>query len=600
MTRWIGHPARGGGRCPGQAGPLQLSLSRYWRGGRLATLAPPPITADRAPTHLSIVLGGGERLIYEGNGSANLAISPDGRRIVYVAEKAGVRQVYARNLGQSESQPIAGTEGANTRLPFFAPDGQWVGFFGGGLRKVPVAGGQAVLVTPVGSNSDTGSAQWLDDGSIVFSNGMGTTLRRVSATGGPVTEITKFDGAESWWGHLWPDVLPGNRHVLFTIVPPDDDIERTIVVVQSLETGERRELLRGARFARYRFGHLVYERRGQYFAVPFDPASLAVGSKATVVLDKTWWGRMAVSTLGAMVYRPGGDSALQGLVWVDRSGREESVTGPPLLLAGEVALSPDGKTAAVAAGDLNHFLWLVDTTRGTARRLTSDLHSHDPVWMPDGQSMIFTGNKAGVRQNLRRLWLDRRDESEPGALRAQDDVLQSGATVHPDGHTVAFVSGATPPFDIYTFDLNRTDRPRPLLATRVSEAGPSFSPNGRWLAYTSDESGRTEVYVARWPDLGGQQFVSTEGGAEPLWSKDGRELAYRWAGVVHAVSFDPARGTVGTPERLFAGYPQLNAFQGIDLAPDGRFIVTKQAPSADTSLHVVLNWDIELRRLTKQ
>jgi serine/threonine-protein kinase len=298
-----------------------------------------------------------------------------------------------------------------------------------------------------------------------------------------------------------------------------------------------------------------------------------------------------------MVYRPGGNQAQQRLVWVDRQGHETAIAGPSLLLAGELALSPDGSTLLTAAGDTNHFLWMIDLARGAATRLTQDFHSHAPTWTPDGKRILFNGNRFGEVQTIRSLSLDRPDRME---RLTSDSRPEFAPQVSRDGRTVEYGAGAPNNLDIYAVSLDAPGNPKPLLASRSNEAAPVLSPDQRWLAYTSNESGRFEVYVRPYPDLGRALTVSTGGGAEPLWSRDGRELFYRWNGEIFAVPFDSARGAVATPVKVLSGYPQLNAFRGYDVGPDGRFIIAKQTPETDTVFHIVLGWERELARLTGQ
>ena len=556
--------------------------------------------ATRPIARFVVTLPPGDRLAV-GN-TPVVALSPDGSRLVYVASHGGSTQLYLRSIGRFEATLIPGTEGAEG--PFFSPDGQSVGFFAGGkLKRVSLSGGAPSTLC---SAPLSRGASWAPDDSIILASG-NLGLYRVSAAGGTPKPLTVPDRKKGESSHRWPEILPGGKEVLFTIWAGNFNWDYNRIGVLSLRTGERRLLLEGGTYARYvPSGHLVYARAGGLLAVPFDLKRLEVtGPPVSIVQGVSISGGLGVAQFsfsgdGSLAYVPGGPSENnRTLLWVDREGTSRPLQAPPRAYA-TPRLSPDGQRLAVGILGANG-LWLYDLARGALTRLTETNFFPHPIWTPDGKHMTFTSSESGVL-NLYRIPADGSGAAE--RLTTSENGQWPGSW-SPDGQVLAF-SGVdlTTGYDIWMLGLQGDRKPRPFLQTPANESGPIFSPDGHWLAYLSDESGRQEIYVRPFPGPGGKTQISTEGGTEPMWARNGRELFYRNGDkmMVMAVETQPVFAA-SKPKLLFEAHYETsyNVFErDYDVSPDGqRFLMTKasEPESAATQLNVVLNWSDELRRL---
>jgi serine/threonine-protein kinase len=558
-----------------------------------------------------------------------VALSPDGKTLVFGTIWGGLPQLYARALDRLSAIPISGTSGGYS--PFFSPDGQWVGFAANGeLRKVPLSGGPAVTLCKAASLF---GASWGDDGTIVFATQRNGGLWRVPAAGGIPEPLTTPQPGE--YSHRLPHMLPGSRAVIFTILKGPNSWDNTQIVVRSLATSQQTVLVTGGADGRYvSTGHLVYVRLGTLMAVPFDPARLAVTGGATGVIDgvmqaadrnlsymhNTLAGQLAVSDTGALVYLTGGAVAAgdRSLVWVDRHGTSQALPAPPRSYYSP-RLSPDGQRVAVFTLDPVQ-VWSVDVARGALSRITVDGQSDEGVFTPDGKRIVFRSGADGSEGSL--YW-KAADGSGAVERLTTGGRSQTPSSWSPDGTTLAFVeegeSTGLFQFDIWV--LTMSDRKtRPLIHTAASEVTPEFSPDGRWLAYMSNESGRNEVYVQPYPGPGERHLISTNGGEQPAWSRNGRELFY-----VQGGSNNPSTGALtlmsvrvertpafraGTPAAVFERADLLATWgRNYDVASDGqRFLLTlnKNAPTAPpwattnlapTQMILVQHWFEELKRL---
>jgi Tol biopolymer transport system component len=555
-----------------------------------------------------ITLPSGQQLAGLDSGSA-VAVSPDGSHLAYVAIQGGTQQLYLRVMDSLEAKPIPGTDGGVN--PFFSPDGQWLGFFAGGkLKKVSVSGGAPVTV---GDASLPRGASWSSQGVIAFvpsNNGSG--LQQVSDGGGtpqPLTRLEKGDVSQRW-----PEFLPGGKAVLFATATGVTRWTDAQVVVQSIGTGERRNLI-GGTYPRYvPSRHLVYAQGGNLMAVPFDPQRLAVTGAAVPVVEgvlqspSTGAAQFSISTAGSLVYIPGTVQSYQSeLVWVSRSGAEQPLAAPARAYRGP-RLSPDGRRVAVTIQEQESQVWLYDLSRETLTRLTFGGNTNNnPSWTPDGKRIAFESNKEGP---LNVFW-QLADGSGGLERLTTSEYVQVPYSWTPDGQLLAFVEGnPTTGYDIWMLRMSdpsagsgQVRKAQPFLRTRFDEAVPRFSPDGRWLAYVSNESGRNEIYVQPYPGPGGKWQISTEGGSEPVWNPNGRELFYRTGEKMMAVDIATQPGfAAGTPRMLFEGRyrPTRVTSPNYDVSRDGqRFLMLKpseQAASAPTQIDVVLNWFEELKR----
>jgi Tol biopolymer transport system component/DNA-binding winged helix-turn-helix (wHTH) protein len=529
-------------------------------------------------------------------GSA-LALSPDGIHLVYSAHQGGLQQLYLRPLAELEAKPIPGTEGAVQ--PFFSSDGQWLGFFADGkLKKVSVSGGVARSLSDAG---DPRGAIWGSRGTIIFAPTRDSALQQVSNAGGTSLPLTRFEEREH--SHRWPEVLPGGDAVLFASLYPGGNWNNAQISVQSVRTGERRDLVQGGTNPRYApSGHLVYALGGNLMAAPFDAGKLAVtGASVPVVegvLQSTFSGaaQYSFSDNGSLVYVPSSVQAAQRrLVWVNRSGDEQPVAAPARAYRGP-RISPDGREVAVAIEGQETEVWLYDLSRQMLSRLTfQGSTNYDPLWTVDGKRVVFHSTTG-----IGGLFWQMADGS--GGLERLNEFGGAPYSWSPDRQLLAFNNGA-PTQHISV--LRMGDRKVvPFPETTFKEGAAQFSPDGRWLAYVSDESGRYEIYVQHYSGPGGKWQISTEGGTEPLWNPNGRELFYRSGDRMMAAEIaTQPHFSAGKPKMLFSGQfqpspnPVPNA--NYDVSRDGqRFLLLKAGglDKAPTQINVVLNWFEELKQ----
>jgi len=583
-----------------------------WSAGLLAValacvagwiLKPTPSPPPRPVMRFTITLPPGQRIA--GLGQPALALSPDGSRLAYVASQGDTaQQIYVRAMDSGEAKPIFGTEGATA--PFFSPDGQWLGFFAGGkLKKIGVNGGVAQPLTdaPVLFRGAT----WGNQGAIVFST-VGPGLQQIPDTGGSPRSLNQTATGEG--DQSWPEFLPGSKTVLYSV-------EATATIaVHPIGAGQRRNLIQGQGNPMPRYapsGHLIYAQGGNLMAVPFDLDRLQVAGDGVPVVQGVLQSRnfpgaaqYSVSATGSLVYVPGNLAAIASiqsrLVWVSRSGTEH----PLAASLGEYdspRLSPDGRRVAVGVSDDRGGgqISLYDLARDTLTRLTFEgILNAIPVWTPDGKHVAFLSSKEGSN-----VFWQLADGSGGLERLTNDSRVDVPFSWSPDGQLLAFVAVGSTGGSIFV--LRMSDRKaQPFLQAKAFLDAPQFSPDGRWLAYVSDESGHREVYVQPYPGPGGKWQISTEGGTEPQWNHNGRELFYRVGDKMMAVDISTQPGfDAGKPRQLFERHYLMNgsgqASANYDVSADGQqFLMLKpieQEKAAPTQINVVLNWTEELKRL---
>ena len=557
-----------------------------------------------------------------------VALSPDGSRLAYVSGDGNNGQLYVRRLDAFDAAVIDGADDAYS--PFFSPDGEWVGFATGGgeLKKVRLAAGAPVTITTIEGRLH--GATWGPDDTIVFSEDpVGGGLSQVSALGGRSASLLQPDPDTGERYLNWPSFLPDGRAVLFTGLAEGAGPNTLHVSVLSLESGEVHRLLEGGGNARYvPTGHLVHAEGGSLYATPFDADRLRVVGPTLALLDGVAMGMPTevdiahydVAENGTLVYMPGefrGEAA-QGtrtLTWVDHGGEETQLPAPAQNYV-SLSLSPDERSAAVgiSVGLGNVDVWVSELSRGSLARLTTDegFDGH-PLWHPDGRRLAFTSDRGG---QLEIFWQAADGSGTAERLLTMDE---SATEINPydwspDGTTL-FVQASLPGTgrDVGMVSVNGPSAWEPLIQTAANEWSPAISPDGRWLAYTSDETGRNEVYLQRFPELDGRQVVSVGGGFRPIWSESGRELFYQRQPVPAAPDAvmrvtldleegDPPSWIVETPERLF-GWRYFSAPDGArhhDVSQDGqRFLMITRGAALDagpewTEINVVFNWQQEL------
>jgi eukaryotic-like serine/threonine-protein kinase len=532
-----------------------------------------------------------------------VALSADGSLLAYVAVQNGVQQVYLRPLNSLESRPVPGTDGAVN--PFFSPDGRWLGFFADSkVKKVAVTGGTAVTLADA---AFPGGAVWNSQGVIAFSPRSPSPLLQVSEAGGATQPLTRMEKGETT--HRWPEFLPGGKAVLFAGSGTSFAWDNAQVAVQSLAAGERSNLVQGAVYPRFAYsGHLIFQQSGSLFAVPFDPQRLAVTGKAVpvveTVLRSTTTGatQFSNSNNGTLVYVSGGTQTDQRtLVWVNRNGVEQPLPAPPHAYLFP-RISPEGRRVAVAITGNGAQIWIYDLSRDTLTRFTfeGDVNLNS-VWTPDGQRVVFQnpvspGSSSGIS------W-QRADGSGGSECLFSRDSSVVPISMSSDGQFLAFID-VNPATSNDIWILRMSDRTAtPFLRTPFTESVPQFSPDGHWLSYISNESGRFEIYVQPYPGPGGKYQISTEGGTEPSWNPNGREIFYRNSDRMMAVDITTHPGfSAGKPHMLFQGRYNLSPVTSpnYSVSPDGqRFLMLKSVETAEgapTQINVVLNWFEELKQ----
>jgi eukaryotic-like serine/threonine-protein kinase len=533
-------------------------------------------------------------------GFPRLALSRDGSLLIIGGVVDGRDVLMQRPLAGMDFTPIPGTEGS--RRQSISPDGRWLVFDFEGMRRMPIDGGAAVLLD---ADATWGAPSWTKDGTLVYTRHYTTGLWRIGPDGGTPELVTRPDTVTGELGHWWPQVLPDGEHVLFTVMRTP--IAEARLAIVSLRTGKRTDLLKGGVYGKYMpTGHLLFARGEVIFAVPFDAKRRKLtGSEVPVVQGVAMQhvdgiAGFDVSDDGTLVYIPSGDYLRDTeLVWVDRRGAETPIGAPPGRYSG-VKLSPDGRALAVTMEEPGQAsdIWVLDLARGGRSRLTSgggaDFY---PLWTTDGREIVYV-SEVPVFDIYRR----RADASTPPQPVVISDSDKYPYSFTPDGRTLLYESrGAGETFVALKSldDAEANPDTIRLPGRRVSE--PALSPDGRWLAYSSLESRRSEVYLVRYPEVTAQRRqVSVDGGALPIWTKGGREIVYIDRNSVRSVSFDPVTGELGQPELLFRGsFPTTTAGSSgrtYDVTPDGqRFVLVRRPPEqAARRVVVVKNFMREL------
>ena len=561
-----------------------------WR----ATLPAPPL-----PVRTEVTTSGDAALRPDGI-HRNLAITQDGSRIVY----RGQDQLLVRTLDQLEPTAFI-THLDDLRAPFVSPDGEWVGFVERTtLKKVAITGGPPVTVT--GMEGVLRGASWGEDGTIIYGTlQAGTGLQRVSAAGGDPVVLTTMDVERGELRHFWPEILPGGEAVLFS-VGYGTGVENMELAVLDLATLEHKILLTGGSHARYAAtGHLVYGAEGTLRAVPFDLARLEVTGNPVPVLEGVMTAptsavEFSLSANGSLLYVVGNSDGIASRtpVWVDRQGREEPLAVPPRAYTNP-RLSPDGTRVALDVRDQEEDIWVWDLVREVLTRLTFDPGADRyPVWTPDSTRVVFSSDVDGAFN----LYWKAADGTGTVDRLTESANLQYGNSFSPDGESLVLREGGVGrEVDLRVLSLAGDRGVETLLATEFVEVNADLSPDGRWMAYESDQSGQREIYVRPFPNVeDGQWQISTSGGARPLWALGGSELFYRRGAALMAVPVQTAPSFMpGTPEVLFeAEYFLGLGGRSYDVAADGqRFLMIKEGGDAAQNVILVQNSFEELRRL---
>jgi Tol biopolymer transport system component len=521
-----------------------------------------------------------------------LALSRDGRRLAFVARNtAGKKQIYVRAMEAVDATPVAGTEGGD--MPFFSPDGQQLGFASEGkLKRVAVGGGTPSVICAA---PQPRGAAWADDDSIVFTPTVFSGLMRVAAAGGTPEPLTTLAATEE--GHRWPVVLPGGRAVVFGAMPLQFDEQRTTIDVVQLETKARRTVLRGGIYPHYLDGHLLYGAGGRLVAAAFDVSRLELRGPARPVLDDVRMDlgparRMlaTVAAAGALAYVPGALGTVEReLVWLDRRGVASVAVREKRAYKG-AQISPDGRSLAVLIeGAPTTSLWNHGLERGTWNRLTFDQDVSTPAWTPDGARLVYSSDAERAT-----YWVAANGGDKPARLTPPATIGGDMPAVSPQGRVALVSVQDRRGDDIVAVSLEAGHAIAPFQADDGNEASPAFSPDGRYVAYSSTASGRREVYIRpfagpvhKWP-------VSIDGGGTPRWRADGRELFFLSGTRLMAVPVTqtPSGLAIGAPATLFEdaalAWSGADA-HGYDVTADGqRFLTIRPDPREVRPLQIVV------------
>jgi serine/threonine-protein kinase len=489
--------------------------------------------------------------------------------------------------------------------PFFSPDNAWIAFSkDGALFRAAVSGGAPLRICSNCGGFASG-ADWSGD-EVVLTLGF-AGLHRVPAAGGEPQVLTALDRERREKSHRFPQVLPGGDTVLFTLATSTTDSwDDASIAVASMKTGEYKVVLEGGTYARYSLtGHLLYVRGGSLHAVSFDPRTLEVTGEPALVLPQVMTtpvvgtAEFALTENGSLLYAPGRSSTFSSRVLsVDRDGRVETLLETPRSLI-DLSLSPDGRRLALeVGGGALESLWLYEIDRGTWTRWTSEWDNFHPVWAPSGREIAFASARASGG-NLYKRAVDGVEEAE------QLGTGSTPASWSPDGEVLAYnAEAAETGADVWTLRLSGDRKPEPFLNGRANEGWPAFSPDGRWVAYQSDETGELEIYLQRFPDGGGIRPVSTGGGSYPGWNPNGKELFYRSGDKMMAVAVRTERDLVlGRPVALVEIRNPQRVSDSFAVTPDGqRFLFIERDVPEPTPSHLVLvqNFGEELKRLVPQ
>ena len=529
-----------------------------------------------------------------------MELSPDGRRIAFVAPLPGGSAVlWVRPLNELAAQPLAGTEGAS--YPFWSPDSRFVAFFADGkLKKIDASGGppQTLCNASIGRGGT-----WNRDGVILFAPSLGDPIFRVSSSGGAASPATELASGGTEGTHRWPYFLPDGKHFVYLALGSGLGPERGALFVGSLDSKERTLLVHARSSVAYAPpGYLLFHRESSLLARPFDAKRLRFKGEAFPLAERihpptTHKVAFSVSENGILAYQAGGEGGQSQLVWLNRGGKELEAVGAPVNYR-TLRLSHDGHRVALVVDDVqgNLDLWLYDLARRTSTRFTFDpANEGSPVWAPDDRRIAFFSNRKGAPDVY---WKD-------AAGTGQDEpVLASSFPKFPtdwsrDGRFLAFQAiGPKTGSDLWIFSV--ADRKASAyLQTEFTETSARFSPDGRFLAYVSNESGREEVYVQPFPGPGGKWQISTSGGAQPAWSSNGRELFYL-APPSKLMAVEVRVGEAfeaGIPRLLFETRLMGGPFRRYDVSSDGQRFLVNRPIGAETHspITLVVNWTAEVK-----
>jgi serine/threonine-protein kinase len=568
---------------------LPWAVAALFLGIAVWSLLRPAVEPERAVSRLTVNLPSGQTLSHPNDPA--VALSPDGKRLIYVGGTETKRQLYVRRMDQLDARPIPGTE--NAASAFFSPDGTWLGFYAEGIvKKLRLDGGTPVALCDA---PNIWGASWGPGETILFTPSGASGLSRVSASGGAQSVVTTPDATHGETSHRWPEILPGGKAALFTILAGTSGPR---IALLSLETGDYRVLFEGGSFARYvHTGHVVYANEGTLWTAPFDLERLEVTGEPVSILEGVWTNLLqgtahfSLSRDGTLAYVPP-VAEERTLVWVDRTGAVQPITETRRVFE-DPRLSPDGRRLAVTIRDDGYHIWVYEISRDILTKLSLGVGKEEaPVWAPDGSRLAF------MRGPPANLFWQRADGSGEAERLSKSDEPQTPTAWSPDGKVLVYHQLGRRG-DIWFLTLDGERKAHPFLQTPFGESGGVLSPDGRFLAYHSNESGMFEVFVRPFPGVGGKWQISSEGGVQPVWARSGHEIFYRNGDKMMAVPVgtEPAF-QAGRPIQLFEkkfAMPDTGLAE-YDVTPDGeRFVMLQDTESSPTEIQIVLNWFEELK-----
>ena len=591
QLRWLMQP----GATDSVLAEKKAILQRSWLAAGLAALflfalgalfftrSRPPVPSEYGVVRFSILLPAKQELAADVTQS--VSISPDGKRLAYVAAESGVAHLYVRRLDQTEPIAIPDSEGAT--FPFFSPNGDWVVFLSGGkLKKAPSDGGVPVAL---GEMHAIFGGVWTPRDVIVVSipnEGMAT----IPAGGGVMHKVPVADNKLIYpQGLTW---LAGGDWITFT----DYLQPRRSIMAIKIDSGEVRTLIDNANSSSYAAGHLLFYQGGALWAVPFDPDKLQVLGAPTQIVngvnETNYIPQVSVSRTGVLAYAPGPfGNAFRNLFLVNRKGIEQKLDLPPKDYI-DPAFSPDGKRIALVIRSLQQLL-VLDRDRGTITNLAANFSNYAPTWALDGKDLLMDAFDASKQHAIYRVAAD--GSSEPQLLRT---LSQTGHVTSVAGdYSAVMVTDPVNAIDLWLLNMHPPYDLRPFKRTPAIERQGSLSPDGRWMAYASSESGRSEIYVEPVPGPGGLRQISTDGGDQPRWVRNGREIIYRNGTKVISVPVQLRPDLqLGKPVELFdRKFDPGAAVAGYDVSPDGQTLVmTRSERENPTEIRVVLGWPSNL------
>jgi len=530
-------------------------------------------------------------------------ISPNGRYVVYRSDSNGTKQLFLQSFDSPVPQPMSGTESALPYL-FWSADSRSVGFFANGkLKRVDVNGGPAQVVAdaPAGRGGT-----WNSEGVILFAPDSNTTLSRVSAAGGKPTPVTDLDAGKHQLTHRYPWFLPDGKHFLFMAGLTGNDNPNNDILLGSLDSKESTLVAAASSNPAYASGYLLFRRESSLMAQPFDARKGVTTGDAVPIVEQLKFNAsnslaaFSASTNGVLVYQNGSATIPARIAWFDSTGKQLATLGQPET-GSILRLSPDGKRTAVTIADAlgNVDIWVYDNAREIKTRLTFDpARDVFPVWFPDGKRIVYSSE----RMNRWQIFVKNADGSgsDEQLLKSNDSDL--AVDISSDGKYLVYqhtVVGSSNGIDLWVLPLAGEPKPYAYLATQYNEVDARISPDVHWLAYTSNESGKDEIYISTFPKGGSKWQISSGGGKYPIWSKDGKQIYYKSPDnhlMAVPVTFSAGSVQPGSPHALFLFNPVFS-FGCIDVSRDGKFIINNA--SQDTSLSPISfteNWPATVRK----